>query len=295
MLVFKSMISEAFDKIMGLQKIPNPIIAVVSEVLAERYTHSQLVVLFMEKGAPGDSPIGNKVDKCSSWLKRCNDELDVDAFAVLGGLLENLMEVDPSENSIFAQDLEKARTRIISVLAKYGTSYETGGRIFHTGNALPTKSLHDLIKNKDVPGITAEISRTLKSVETDPPTALTAACAALEALCKTFIESEGIEMPSDNSIKGLWKIIVNRMGFNPASHADDDIKRILSGINSIVDGIGALRTHAGSAHGHGTRNYKVEPRHARLAVNAAHTIIMFVMETWDKLKKGSEVKTSSLD
>jgi hypothetical protein len=50
----------------------------------------------------------------------------------------------------------------------------------------------------------------------------------------------------------------------------------------VVDGIGALRTHASSAHSEGRKGYKLEARHARLAVNAAHSVATFVLETWDK-------------
>ena len=48
----------------------------------------------------------------------------------------------------------------------------------------------------------------------------------------------------------------------------------------LVDGLGALRTHAGSAHGRGRTAYKVAPRHSRLALNAAHTLVHFLLETW---------------
>jgi len=46
------------------QEIPNPVIAVIAEVLANHYAHSRLNTLFMESGAPGDPPAGNKVNKC---------------------------------------------------------------------------------------------------------------------------------------------------------------------------------------------------------------------------------------
>jgi hypothetical protein len=69
---------------------------------------------------------------------------------------------------------------------------------------------------------------------------------------------------------------------DPGSIEDQDLQRIITGLFSIVDGIGALRTHAGSAHSEGRKGYKLESRHARLAVNAAHTVATFVMETWDK-------------
>jgi hypothetical protein len=267
---------------MGTNRIPNPVIAVVSQVIAGHHTHSQLDMLFLEKGAPGDPPIGNKVDKCALWLKRCNEEPAIDAFSVLGGILENFMEVDPMENSVFAQEAGQDRTRVRVILERYGLSYQNGGTIFHSGNQGPTKTLYDLLKSRDVPGISTEMNRALKSAESDPPAAVTAACASLEALCKTYIEEEKLEGPSDKSIKGLWKTVSTHLGFDPSVHADDDIKRVLSGITSVIDGVGALRTHAGSAHGHGKKSYKLEPRHARLTMNAAYSIVLFTIETWEK-------------
>lgn len=266
-------------------KVPNPIIAVVSEVIASHFTHSQIDCVFQEKGAPGEPPLGNKVDKCSAWLKRCNNDPGVDVLSVLGGVLENFMEVDPSDFSIYAQDLKANRHRVLLILSKYGLSYHPGGKIYSNSASSPLKTLHDLLKCRDVPGISVELDRALNTVESDPPSTITAACAAVEALCKTYIEEEGLTFPTDKSMKPLWKLISNHIGFDPSKQADEDIRRVLSGITSIVDGIGALRTHVGSAHGHGNKHYKVEPRHARLAMNAATTIVTFVIETWQQRKK----------
>jgi hypothetical protein len=58
--------------------------------------------------------------------------------------------------------------------------------------------------------------------------------------------------------------------------------RLFWQLNSNVNGIGSLRTHAGSAHGAGRTRYNLEPRHARLAVHAAHTVAAFIMESWEK-------------
>lgn len=60
------------------------------------------------------------------------------------------------------------------------------------------------------------------------------------------------------------------------------MRQILGGLASIVNGVGDLRTHAGSAHGHGNQGYQLEARHARLAVHAAHTVVGFVLETRER-------------
>jgi hypothetical protein len=72
------------------------------------------------------------------------------------------------------------------------------------------------------------------------------------------------------------------LGLNLDSTLRDDQKRILQGLVSIVDGVGAYRTHIGSAHGRGQNPPTISVAEARLAVNAAHSLVTFVMELWHK-------------
>ena len=59
--------------------------------------------------------------------------------------------------------------------------------------------------------------------------------------------ADGIETPSDQSLKPLWRTASKHLGLDPSAMEDEDIKKVLSGLNSVVDGIGSHRTHAGSA------------------------------------------------
>lgn len=78
-------------------KIPNSVIGAVSSVLAEYYySHSTLNSLFMESGAPGNVPEGNCETKCSSWLRRCNDDPAVDPLQVLGQVIQKFMDQEPT-------------------------------------------------------------------------------------------------------------------------------------------------------------------------------------------------------
>ena len=86
--------------------------------------------------------------------------------------------------------------------------------------------------------------------------AITAARAALESLLKVYIEDRKLAMPTR---PGTSKLLKAAMG-----------------------GLGAdVRTHVGSAHGHGRRPYQLHSRHARLTVQAAPTFIEFFVETWN--------------
>lgn len=262
--------------------IPNPVIAVLASVLATHYTHTRLNLLFQECGAPGEPPDGNKEDKCAAWLKRMNHTAGIEVLAVLGRILENFMEVDETYLGEQSTTQVANRRRVTDILSRHGLRYEVGGRIFGATAAIPTRSLDTILRARDLAAIQKEFERALQSVEQDPPAAITAACAIVESFCKTYCEDEGIDLPKEQSIKPLWKAVQSHIGFDPAKIEDDDLKRILTGLASIVDGIGSFRTHAGSAHGRGRKSYRAAPRHARLLIHSAHSLVAFCLETWDE-------------
>lgn len=256
------------------------IIGTASPILADAYTHAQLNALFMSAGFPGDAPEGNKIEKCRNWLRRANAECK-DPLNMFGALIAEFMD---SENTMWGttRDGVDNRDSIRSVLAKEGLSYSRGGYIHGASLSGPSRSLADRIRSDGIKAIEIEYDRAYKSIESDPAAALTAACAILESVCKCYLEDEGHELPKKQVLGTLWPEVAAYLGLSPKNIADDDLKRILQGLFSIADGVAALRTHQGSAHGKSdAKNYRLEPRHARLAVHAAHTMAMFVLETWD--------------
>ncbi len=148
--------------------------------------------------------------------------------------------------------------------------------------AAPSRSLRQVLQDRDTGSAVEEFERALLHVESDPPAAATAACALLEAVFKVYVEKHDLVSPKKPTIKPLWKVVSGHLGFSPGQIQDDDLKRILSGMSSVVDGIAALRTHAGTAHGRGGMRYRLKPRHARLAVHSAHTLATFILESWDE-------------
>jgi hypothetical protein len=264
---------------MAGQPIPPSVIAVVGDVLGRcYYSHTRLNNLFMEHGAPGEPPPGNCIAKCVAWLKRANDDPNVNALGVLGGVLLHYMEVVDPEG--WDEATKKDKDRILQTLARHGLSYADGGRVMTSGTTAATRTVNDRLRARDLPAVEVEFKRANDSIEADPPAAVTAACAIVEALCKVYLEEEGQPLPSKETIAPLWSAVRSHLGLDPAKIQDQDLQKILSGLISMVDGVGSLRTHAGSAHGHGNKSYRILPRHARLAVNAAHTLVAFVLETW---------------
>ena len=266
--------------------IPNPVVAVVAEVLGQHYySHSKLNTLFMEAGAPGTPPEGNCVQKCLSWLNQVNADEEVAPLTVLGNVLCRFMDTGAGGAYYGGGQPEEGQNRIRQILARFGLAYHNGGIVLAGGEAPPVADLNDKLRRRDLHALDIEFKRALTSLETDPPVAVTAACSLLESLFKVILEEEGVPMPAKETVKPLWAAVQDTLGLNPATVIDDDVRRILSGLTSIVDGIGALRTHAGSAHGHGHQAQKLAPRQARLTVHAAHTVCLFAIETWEASKR----------
>jgi Abortive infection C-terminus len=252
-------------------RLPPPLIHTVADVLSiHHYSHSKIKTLFVGCGAPEESGSGNLTERMTAWLKESEN-----SFALLGCVLENYMELDTQ-----SPEWLKGRGRVAAALAKYGFAYERGGHIGGGTTGVPSRDLDAIIQARDIPAVRAEFDRALDSVERDPPTAITAACAIVESLCKHYIAENRLTPPSDLSIRPLWKTVQEHLGLGPKSTVTDDMRQILTGLATVLNGVGDLRTHAGNAHGREAGAFTVEPRHARLAVHAAHTLTNFVLETW---------------
>jgi hypothetical protein len=263
---------------MRFTEFPRPLATVVGEIIGGYYYHHRTIeTLFYEAGASGDVPEGSCVTKVTEWLVREGKSDPGKALSIFGKVIEEFMDGDIPRSSA---DKPKDKARLEAALSRYNLAYGFGGRIYGAAVTVPSRSLGQKLRDLSNAEIEDEFERAHRSVDSDPPSAVTAACAILEALCKAYIEEHELDLPSSQTIKPLWSVVSKHLKIAPESVEEDDLKRILSGLTSIVDGIGSYRTHAGSAHGRGRRRYKVAPRHARLAVHSAHSLCLFVMETW---------------
>ena len=249
--------------------------SIVGQVLGSTISHHKtLENLFYRAGAVGDVPEGNCVTKCQAWLARLHEEVE-DSLQVLGRVVEEFMDVDHPGWG----DQQEGRRQIRDVLARSRMHYVQGGHISNLAGADATASVLDHLRERKLDSVEEEVHRSLQHAVTDPAAAVTAACAMVESMCKIYIGDHGLDLPARQDIGSLWKIVSKHVGFDPGSKEDNDVRRVLSGLVSVVTGIGALRTHAGSAHGRGRKRYRLQPRHARLAIHAAHTIVGFLLET----------------
>ena len=112
----------------------------------------------------------------------------------------------------------------------------------------------------------------------DPPDAAARACRLLETLCKHILNTKGKPLPGDESIQSLYKIASQSLALSPGQQSSDDVRAMGSGMTTIVQNIGALRTHASTAHGTGPNSVPITFSPARLAVNTAGVLATFLMD-----------------
>lgn len=137
----------------------------------------------------------------------------------------------------------------------------------------------------DFDTVNRDLDRALKSAEEDPEDAVTAACSVIESVCRSILIESGLELPAKQDISGLYRAVREPLGLSPTKDGvpdliADDVRKVLSGLVTAVQGIGALRTHGGDAHGRERGFKRVDARIARLAIHSASAVALFLLETW---------------
>lgn len=263
-------------------RIPVPVLAVIAAALDKRHSRADAEVILARAGIAETT--NSQVGKARAFLQAlqaANDDEQKDMHRCLGRTIEQLMEVRSSPWGAGPIDAwDEAREEVRAVLTEHGLEYQPGGHVTQLGVALPVATFKDHIQRRDLRSVEDEFAKAMAAVSAEPNDAAHRACSMVESVLRIYCEDNQIEMPKEQSIKPMWKLVRDHLGFDPSKLADDDLKKILTGLSSIVDGIGSLRTHE-SAHGGGRTRYRLDVRHARLAVAAAMTVALFVLETWD--------------
>ena len=134
-----------------------------------------------------------------------------------------------------------------------------------------------------------------KILQGDYDGAITNARSLLEAV---FLEMEellvGERKEYDGNLNKLYKRVQKLLNLEPSRpDISNSLREILSGLISIVSGVGSVRNKMSDAH---ARSYKPEKHHAHLAVNAARTVVGFIFDTFEyQLKSGAITISNKFD
>lgn len=209
-----------------MAQIPLTVIGAAAPILGDWHGHTALNSKFLACGFPGEPPAGNKIEKVRVWLTRGNSQVP-DPLRSFGMLIAEMMDDDWKPPTRYAWDgsppveTPDPREPLRHALAEAGLSYSRGGFIHGANLTGPAKSLREQLQQNGFKTVEREIDRALKSVESDPPQAVTAACAVLEALCKNYLNHEEQETPNKQLLGKLLPQVMKHLGLAPEDYKGD--------------------------------------------------------------------------
>ena len=161
-------------------------------------------------------------------------------------------------------------------------------RLVVAGHATPVvEQLSGMVETISFDTVRRDLDRALASIDTDPEDAITAACSTVESVCRSILIELGEPLPTKKDAQGLFTAVKRPLGLSTDrtdldAAVGEDVRTTLGGLATVIQGIGALRTHAGDAHGRERGYARVDARIGRLAIHAASTLALFLIETWQK-------------
>ncbi len=161
-------------------------------------------------------------------------------------------------------------------------------RLVVAGHATPVvEQLSGMMETISFDTVQRDLDRALASIEADPEDAITAACSTIESVCRSILIELGEPLPAKKDVQGLFNAVKGPLGLSPergdlAPLIAGDVRTTLGGLATVIHGVGALRTHAGDAHGRERGYARVDARIGRLAIHASSTIALFLIETWQR-------------
>jgi len=142
----------------------------------------------------------------------------------------------------------------------------------------------DSLAGADASYVSQQITRMEVAVESDPGLAIGTAKELVETCCRTILTECDVEVPKSPDIPALIKLTSKQLELTPDDIPDQakavkTIRRLLSNLATITQGVAELRNEYGTGHGKEATAKGLTSRHAKLAVGAASTLAVFLTET----------------
>lgn len=163
------------------------------------------------------------------------------------------------------------------------------GRLKITGKDSIQKIGNDIKKILNAEYVSQQINLMESSIEVAPHISIGLAKELIETCCKSIFDERNEHCDKDWDLGKLMKETAKLLRLTPSdipneTKAASSIKQILGSLSSVVQGIAEVRNEYGSGHGKDGKFKGLQPRHAKLAVGAASTLAIYLLETHE-LKK----------
>jgi hypothetical protein len=173
---------------------------------------------------------------------------------------------------------------------KFNEQLRRDGYVYQQGNIVPVTAAARLTDAKaiaeilDARHIAQQIQRIEASIDEDPALAIGTAKEFLESCFKTILTDLGVNYGKTDDLPQLGRKTFKALKLVPddipeSAKGAETIKRVLSNLSTVVQGLAELRGPYGTGHGKEGRVKGLAPRHARLAVGAASALVTFLFQT----------------
>lgn len=244
---------------------------------------------FLECGLDMRIGFGSRVPATTDFLRKTANHYDGNGDAHIARIIERVC--DPRDYLAEPGKAIAVREHLNKALAADGLAVViVGGKALLTerrGSGTIVEPFIQKVATLDFDTVQMEIARALPNLEDDPEDAVTAACSLIEAVCRSILVELKLPLPAKKDIDSLIRAVQEPLGLSPGRsnlppEVEADVRQTLSGLTSVVKGIGALRTHSGDAHGREKGFRRIDARIARLALNAAGSLALFLIESWER-------------
>ena len=156
-----------------------------------------------------------------------------------------------------------------------------GVRKIETGIDIQEKSIQQYLDSEYV---LSKVNLMKSMVKTNTDLALGSAKELLEIVCKSILSEKKISYTDDMTLSKLFKETINSVGILESSsasnkeQADRSIRQILSGLNSVIQGVSELRNGYGSGHGKEASFKRLEPQYVEFVVSIVSNIVVFILQ-----------------
>ena len=163
------------------------------------------------------------------------------------------------------------------------------GRLKITGKESIEKKGNEIKQILNAEYVSQQINLMESSIEAAPHISIGLSKELIETCCKSIFDERSEHCDKDWDLGKLMKETAKLLKLTPSdipneTKAASSIKQILGSLSSVVQGIAEVRNEYGSGHGKDGKFKGLQPRHAKLAVGAASTLAIYLLET-HKLKK----------
>ena len=173
--------------------------------------------------------------------------------------------------------------KLVRHLERDGVKYEES-RLHLVANEVHLQELIEVDFGIDISQLQANVHRIQESLSKDTSQAMGYAKELVESTCKHILAARREENLESGDLPALIKRVQDGLDLGPTEVPNDikgcqAVKRVLGSLANIVQGLAELRNLYGTGHGRGPDHKDPWERHARLCVNAAAALCLFLMET----------------